>query len=298
MCPLCTGTNVATYSDDEDQMLAAADLGSSRQKVSHGKILRCRSCHFAFRAMRPSEEDLHTLYRDLDPRVYEGESAGRAKTAQRHLKIVQRYIRGGRLLDAGCASGAFLRCAAEAGWSVVGVEPAAELCAKAKKSLGDRGEVLCTSLQQSDLPRASFDALTLWDVLEHVPDPLDFLKRCASLVKPQGYLFANVPDLGSSPARCLGERWPLLLAEHLNYFDRRCLKLCGELAQLRWVAFGRRPASFSLEYVLYRLAQHRIAGTALAHQVVRGSPLGRLCIPAFLGETYAVWTRPAPLNSE
>ncbi len=298
MCPLCSSEDLETYSNDEDKKLATANLGSSRQDVSHGKILRCRACRLGFRAMRPSEQDLHTLYRELDPRVYEKESAGRIKTAKRHLQIVQRYVCSGRLLDVGCASGAFLRCAADTGWNVVGVEPAEELCAKAKHLVGERGDVLCTSLQQAGLPAASFDALTLWDVLEHVPDPLAFLKHGTSLLKPGGYLFANVPDLGSLQARWLGEHWPLLLAEHLNYFDRRSLKICGELAQLRWVAFGRRPASFSLEYVFYRLAQHRVPSASLAHTIVSRSFLGRTCIPVFLGESYGVWTRPARMESK
>ena len=291
-CALCASEDVETYSDDEDRKLAASDLGSSRQDVSHGKILRCRACRFGFRQSRPAEEELSALYRKLDPNVYEKESRGRLNTAQRHLKIVQRYVQGGRLLDVGCASGAFLRCAADAGWSVVGVEPAEVLCAKAQQMLSGRGEVFCIPLQQADLPASSFDALTLWDVLEHVPDPRTFLRHCASLLKPGGYLFANVPDLDSLQARLLRGRWPLLLAEHLNYFNRRSLKLCGELAQLHWVDFGRRPASFSLEYVLYRLAQHRVPGASLGHKFTGKTFLGEICIPAFLGESYGVWTLP------
>ena len=296
VCPICASEDLETYSDGEDRKLAASDLGSSRQNVAHGKILRCRACRFGFRQSRPAEDELSALYRDLDPKVYEKESRGRQNTAQRHLKIVQRYVTGGCLLDVGCASGAFLSRAADAGWSVVGVEPAEVLCAKAKEALRGRGEVLCLTLQQANLPPSSFDALTLWDVLEHVPDPLTFLKHCASLLKPGGYLFANVPDLDSVQARLLRERWPLLLAEHLNYFNRRSLKLCGELAELQWVNFGRRPASFSVEYVLYRLAQHRIPGASLGHKFAGSSFLREICIPAFLGESYGVWTRP-PQNT-
>jgi SAM-dependent methyltransferase len=293
-CPLCASGDVETYSNGEDRTLAASDLGSSRKDVSHGRIVRCRTCRFGFRALRPAEEEISTLYRELDASVYEKESLGRAKTAKRHLRIVQRYTRTGRLLDVGCASGAFLCSAADAGWSVVGVEPAEVLCAKARQLLGGRGEVLCSPLQHADLPPASFDALTLWDVLEHVPNPLAFMRHCMSLLKPSGYLFANVPDLDSLQARFLGERWPLLLAEHLNYFNRGSLRLCGELAHLRLVELGRRPASFSLEYVFYRLAQHGIPGATLGHTIASRSLLNKICIPTFLGESYGVWIRPIP----
>ncbi len=293
VCPLCASKDVETLSDDDDRKLSASDLGSSRRAVAHGKILRCRSCRFGFRSLRPVEEELFTLYRHLDPEVYEKELQGRIKTAKRHLKIVHRYAPGGRLLDVGCASGAFLNCAADAGWSVAGVEPAEILCHKAKQLLHGRGDIFCVPLQQADLPASSFDVVTLWDVLEHVPDPLRFMQHCAKLLKPAGYLFANVPDLDSLQSRFLGERWPLLLAEHLNYFNRQSLALCGDLAQLRWVDFGRRPASFSLEYLLYRLAQHRVPGASFGHKILHGSFLSSICVPVFLGETYSVWTRPA-----
>jgi SAM-dependent methyltransferase len=208
------------------------------------------------------------------------------------LRIIQRYKQGGRLLDAGCASGVLLGLAADAGWDVTGVEPSEVLAAKAKENLNGRGMVICATLQEAGLPLAAFDVLTLWDVLEHVREPVPFLRTCTSLLRPGGYLIANVPDIGSRPARLLGERWPLLLAEHLNYFDRDTLKQCGQRVGLQWLAFGRRPASFSLDYILYRLAQHRVPGGRLLHHAVSDSPAGRLCIPIFLGESYAVWKLP------
>lgn len=228
----------------------------------------------------------------MDPSVYEKEAHGRTKTSQRHLAIVQKYKQGGKLLDAGCASGVLLSCAADAGWNVTGVEPSEVLAAKAKESLNGRGEIICATLQDAGLPESSFDVLTLWDVLEHVREPVPFLQTCVSLIKPGGYLIANVPDIQSRPARLLGERWPLLLAEHLNYFDRNTLKLIGEKVKLQWIAFGRRPASFSVDYISYRLAQHGVIGSGLAHRAVTNNSLGRVCIPIYLGESYVVWRRP------
>jgi hypothetical protein len=128
-------------------------------------------------------------------------------------------------------------------------------------------------------------------VLEHVTDPVSFLGDCADLLKPEGYLFANLPDINSIQARLLGERWPLLLAEHLNYFDRDTLKLCGEKVGLQWVAFDRRPASFTLEYILYRLSQHRIPASEFGYRMVQKNTLGSMSIPIYLGETFAVWRR-------
>lgn len=290
-CPICGGNRLETYLDGAKPELTSSALGSSRKRVGHGRILRCGACRFAFSEFRPNQEELTSLYRELDSTVYERESRGRLRTASRHLWIVQKHVRRARLLDVGCASGAFLQCATETGWNVVGVEPAAVLSAKAQHLLGDRGHVYCAALQDLDLPSQSFDVVTLWDVLEHVTDPVSFVKRCASLLIPGGYLFANVPNVDSLQARLLGEKWPLLLPEHLNYFGEESLRRCGKLAQLECVGFHQRPVSFSIEYVLYRLAQHGIPGTGLCHRVVNGNILGRICIPVFLGETCAIWKR-------
>jgi len=291
-CLVCANIAVELYRDDNaDRALTSSDLGSSRRTVSHGKILRCSACGFGFRAWRPSADELASLYRELDPLVYEKESTGRNRTARRHLKIVTNYVPRGRLLDVGCASGAFLSCAVEQGFEVIGVEPSRILCSKAQERLRGRGTILCCDLQNADLAEASMDALTLWDVLEHVPDPLAFLGRCAALVRPGGYVVANVPDLESWQARVLGGRWPLLLAEHLNYFSRKSLALAGEICQLHAVRFGRRPSSFSLEYILHRLRQHHLPGATVGHAMMRNRALGSVSIPAYLGESYVVWKR-------
>ncbi len=285
-CPVCKAVNTEVYLDGEDHDLDPSVIGSSRRHIFPGRILRCRECEFGFRQARSSPEALRELYRQMDPKVYESELQGRDRTAHKHLKIVERHVRPGRILDVGCASGLFLRHALEAGWQITGIEPSEALCAEARKNLGGKGQIKCATLEDAGLD-AGFDAITLWDVLEHVPDPQGFLRLCRGLLKSDGYLFLNVPDLDSLEARVLGRRWPLLLPEHLNYFNRESLKLCAMRATLTPVQFGRRQAWFSLKYVAYRVAQHAIPGSALLRKTAE-SFLGRVLIPVSLGETFAL----------
>jgi SAM-dependent methyltransferase len=288
-CPICRCANTPLYLDDGEEALEPSALGSSRVKIAHGRILRCASCGFGFRERRSNPAEMAELYRQMDVGVYESETVGRKATAARHLGILHRFTAGrGRLLDAGCASGQFLHQARQAGWLIAGVEPSETLYAKAREILGSGAEIYCSILENTSFAPASFDAITLWDVLEHVTEPVDFMKLCATLLKPGGRLFVNVPDLDSLEARVLRRRWPLLLAEHLNYFNRASLSLCGKLAGLTWVHFGRRRASFSLDYILFRLVQHRIPGSSaarkLAHPFAR-----RVSLPIYLGETFGVF---------
>jgi SAM-dependent methyltransferase len=291
-CPVCHSTNTRLHLDDEDHALDPPIFGSSRSKITHGRILRCIACGLGFRQLRSSPAEMAEIYSKMDVGVYESEAAGRKATAARHLRLLNRFATtsSGRVLDVGCASGHFLREAREAGWSIAGVEPSETLYAKAVETLGKNAELYCSTLEQTNFSPASFDAVTLWDVLEHVPEPVGFMTHCGTLLKPGGKLLVNVPNLDSLEARLLGKRWPLLLAEHLNYFNRKSLRICGEMASLEWIHFGRRRVSFSLDYLLFRLSQHRISGTALARKLV-GPFFGDLSIPIYLGETFGVCSR-------
>ena len=289
-CPLCSGTDLETYSDNPPGDLTSAAIGSSRQEIGCGQILRCKRCRLGFRASRVDEQSLARLYADLDIDVYQSEARGRLATAARHLGIIRRYSPPSRLLDIGCASGMFLRRAADEGWNVVGVEPSQQLSSLAKENLGGRGEIIPTTLQSAGLTDPVFDVITMWDVLEHVPQPAEFVQTAARLLKPGGHLFVNVPDLDSLQARLLGARWPLLLPEHLNYFNRSSLTYCGNQAGLAARHMGRRKASFSVEYICYRLRQHGVFGASVLSRLANRLDVGRIVLPVSLGELYVVLT--------
>jgi SAM-dependent methyltransferase len=289
-CPVCSGSDIGVYLDEIDNVLDLSGVGSSRTTMSPGTILRCNHCGFGFRQSRFNQEQLADLYRKMDPKVYQSELRGRNRTAERHLRIVEKNASGGHILDVGCASGLFLSLAADAGWQVTGVEPSGALYREALERLGGRGNVLPLTLEEADLGDGQFDVITMWDVLEHVVEPMETMKRCCALLRSSGCLFLNVPDLDSLQAKILGKRWPLLLPEHLNYFNRPSLKLCGEMSGLQLLRFGRRRSFFSVQYVLYRLSQHRIPAAKLLWKTAQKG-IERLLIPVSLGETYAVFRR-------
>jgi SAM-dependent methyltransferase len=288
-CPVCGHSETSLFLDGDDSLIEKS-IGSSRQKLSPGRILRCQNCGLAFRSFRPSPEEVARLYRQADDKVYETELPNRFRTARRHQAIVERFAKGpGRLIDVGCASGSFLRVMADQGWDVIGVEPSPSQVARATELLAGRGQIHQDILEHADLPE-SVNLLTLWDVLEHVVEPRSFLTRCAGLLEQDGVLALSVPRIDSFIATAMGRSWPLLLAEHLNYFTVKSLRMCATDAGLKMIAWGTRPVSFSLNYVLFRLSQHGLP-TGLLSKFASAVGLEHKAINIWMGEVYAICRR-------
>jgi len=132
-------------------------------------------------------------------------------------------VEGRKVLDVGCSVGTFLDIARNRGWETTGIELGKKAHRYATEELGL--EVIRKPIQDSGLSPESFDAVTLWEVLEHVPDPLDILKQCWKVLKPGGALAALVPNRDALSARimrqccsCFGGR------NHLWYFSPDNLK--------------------------------------------------------------------------
>lgn len=290
-CPVCNSFDSTLYLDGEDA-IAPESVGSSRSKLSPGRILKCHNCGLCFRSLRPTPAQLADLYRVADDQVYEAETANRVKTAERHRKRISRYIQPpGAILDIGSASGAFLRLMVDTGWEAYGVEPSSSQCEKARRVLGSEAVIQECVLENAVLP-GNFDVITLWDVLEHVTEPVVFLKHCSDLLRPGGYLFLNTPRIDSAMARTLGERWPLLLAEHLNYFTVESLRIGAQKSNLALVATGQRPVSFSIGYILHRLSQHNFPLIDAASRLAKLFRAEPLAIPIWMGEVFAVMRKP------
>jgi SAM-dependent methyltransferase len=101
----------------------------------------------------------------------------------------------GPLLDIGCATGSFLSLAKARGWDCRGVEVSAFAAARAREKTGC--EIFCGKLEDAPYPEGGFEAITMWDLLEHLPLPLQGLEKAHRLLKPSGLLLVNTPNENS-----------------------------------------------------------------------------------------------------
>jgi SAM-dependent methyltransferase len=261
--------------------------------TGHSDILRCRDCGHGYATHQPTDTELVALYQGLGDEAYGAEEVARQRTARHRLRVLHGFTRGSNLVDVGCATGIFLQQAAQAGWKVTGVEPSIAMFQAAVRRLGATATLVHGPLQTAGLRADAFDVVTLWDVLEHVAEPCAFLKRAAALVRASGFVVVNVPNVDSLPSRLLGQRWPLLIPEHLHYFSLRSLQRCGEYASVRWLRVLHVPSSYSIDFILHRLSQHGFPATGLTRTVANRLGLGRMVMPAPAGDMLCVGQRVA-----
>ncbi|WP_062055087.1 class I SAM-dependent methyltransferase [Aquimarina longa] len=142
--------------------------------------------------------------------------------------ISQLHKTPGLLLDIGAGTGDFLNVAKNADWKVEGVEPSDQ----AKKLAAKKGIDL--KLDTNDLESYSFDIITMWHVLEHIPDIKDQIKELKRLIKPNGYVIIAVPNFKSYDATYYSSLWAAYdVPRHLWHFSKTSIKKLFEEQDMR-----------------------------------------------------------------
>jgi 2-polyprenyl-3-methyl-5-hydroxy-6-metoxy-1,4-benzoquinol methylase len=206
---------------------------------------------------RDDPETLARVYSSLQDPVYDSERMNRCSVARRRVKRIRQVTKGkaDRLLDVGCATGIFAGAARDAGMQVTGIEPSAWSVREARKTLPDI-RFVPGSVETCSFAEESFDVITLWDVLEHVASPRRVIGTLTPWLAENGWLFINVPNIDSLPARMMGKRWVLLLREHLWYFSPETIRQLLEPAGYDVVDIRANLVTFSLRNILKRIAQY------------------------------------------
>jgi SAM-dependent methyltransferase len=230
------------------------DVRAPRRVLSaHGHdLVRCRACGLVRVAPFPAAHEALAQYDQAyfaQPQRgyvdYVADEAVFRAEFRRRLRTLRPVLRAGALLDVGCASGALLDEARARGFVPSGLEPSPAMAARAADRSGC--PVRATSLDRALLESARYDGITLFDVLEHLTDPLRALRTLRRALVPGGVLAVTVPDFGGAWARVSGARWPFVTPwEHLLYFTRRTLGRALREAGFEHVVFrpARTPVSF------------------------------------------------------
>ena len=265
--------------------LACLLCGGRSREVMHGRapyqIVRCRECSLVFTLPRLAPDELRAMYqtdywkseaaKDFGYTDYLADEPLYVRTFRmRGRWIARQRPPPGRLLDVGCAAGFALTAMRELGYDVHGVELSQPMADVARQRIGaDR--IHCGVLEDVERERlfgGRFDVITMFDVVEHVEDPIALLACARRLLAPGGVLVIETQDVSSLFAKLLGIRWQhYKFQEHLYHFDPRTVRVLLGKAGLDLVRWSRRRGGkhVSFGFLVERAGRvHPLLSTLLA----------------------------------
>ena len=264
-CPVCASQKHILAFKAEDHTV-------SNQQFS---VQRCADCGFLFTSPRPEPSKIGTYYVS-DNYISHVEAANgfkdhvyhwvRKRAIQGKHKLIAKYHATGKLLDVGCGTGDFLAFMAKQHFDAQGVEVSTE----ARKIATAKGLPVFPDLE-SVSALAQFNAITLWHVLEHVPDPQTTLHQLNARCAPGGVLVIAVPDNESRDAQHYGRNWAAWdVPRHLSHFRRKDVE--NLLKQTGFQLLEIKSMWFDAPYVSMLSEQHNGTGNLLS--VIKGWTVG------------------------
>jgi len=218
-CNLCN-------SEEFKLLYQLPDLLLEREQLLYN-LVRCTCCGLVYQNPRPTIEEMASHYppeyESYTSNLFGGQISWLLKKAYKYGidkrgRILSRQKKCGRLLDVGCATGTFLAgMQNRPEWQLYGVEISDHAAAIARNQ--HNLNVKTGTLEDVEFPTGFFDAVTLWDVLEHLHDPSKSLKEISRILKNDGILIIRVPNLNSWDAKLFRSSWAGLDApRHLYVF--------------------------------------------------------------------------------
>lgn len=258
VCNLCGSNDYkvifrSTLTEDDFQH-SHAQYSISERGQTCGQIVQCQRCNLVYVNPREKAQEIINNYTLVKDEKYVTEEKGRRATFLQGLNLIEKYSRGkGKLLDIGCFTGFFLDLARQSGWSVLGIESSkwAVDYGRNELSLG----VLQGTLEDFDFEDEVFDVVTMWDVIEHLPDPKSTLLSLNKKLKRGGILFLNTVNYDSIFGKLLRRKFWFIERMHIYYFSsqtiRRMLKECN----YEVIKIGLHFKTLSLGYLILRFRE-------------------------------------------
>ena len=254
-CNLCGATSYSilykTYSGDvalEEKDYRITDHAANIPL----RIVKCERCGLIYANPRPAVGNLISAYSRMVDEVYVAEAEGRRLSAQSILKMLKKLKKRGKLLDVGCATGFLLDEARKAGWEISGIELSEWAVGYAKKTL-HIDTIFQGVLKNASYPDNYFDAVVMKDSIEHLTDPKSTLVEIRRVLKSDGIICVNTPNIDSLIGKILRARWWGIKQLHLYYFSRKTLHAMFESTGFNPIKTKSHVRVFTLKYWLGRL---------------------------------------------
>jgi 2-polyprenyl-3-methyl-5-hydroxy-6-metoxy-1,4-benzoquinol methylase len=266
-CPVCHSTGIHPLLTVKDYMVSKENF----------VIWQCENCSLRFTQDVPDADSIGPYYKSEDYISHTDTAKGlvnklyqevRSFTLKQKASLIRQQtgLHAGNILDVGSGTGAFLNTMKKQSWNVRGIEPDAG----ARKIAKDHyGIDLLDSPTLFDLQPSSFDAITLWHVLEHVHDLHPYIEQLKMLLKPTGKIFIAVPNYDSRDADAYRLKWAAYdVPRHLYHFTPKAMEAL--MKQHGLIIATKKPMWFDSFYISMLSSKYKNGKTNWIGAIVTG----------------------------
>jgi 2-polyprenyl-3-methyl-5-hydroxy-6-metoxy-1,4-benzoquinol methylase len=217
-CPVCTSKEITSQLKAKDHLVSGEEFN----------IDYCSACGLRFTNPRPEDKDLDSYYDSEEYVSHTNESnnlvnrlykIARSFTLRSKRKLVEKYAMNRTILDYGCGTGHFLYQCKKNHWKVSGIEP--NNLARNQANQLVSGNVFP---DLTDLSEKHFNVITLWHVLEHLPELTNTIIQLKKMLHPEGVLVIAVPNYEAYEQKVFNEQWAAYdVPRHLYHFNQQAL---------------------------------------------------------------------------
>ncbi len=250
-CPVCGNNHL-------EEVFKVLDFRGSDEAFD---LKRCTACSFILTSPRPQDAELGRYYPKSNYVSHNEKPTGvfdriyfqvQKANLRDKLNKIQLYSKKGFLLDYGCGSGSFLGFMQQNGWMVEGVELSKEAAEIASK----RTNSSIWSPDEFVIQPNKYDVISLWHVLEHLPDFERVIDKLKASLKPGGILLIAVPNHKSYDAQFFGNKWAAWdVPIHLWHFNKEVINRLAKKWKMQFLE--TLPMPFDAFYVSMLSAQNK-----------------------------------------
>lgn len=280
-CNLCGENNYEVFSEEKSLPREHKDIVNDYLPTSFSqeskRIVGCKNCGLLYTNPRLSEREIKKIYQSTQDPFYINQRYFKEIQAARYIKEIGIFKRPpGRILDIGCYAGFFLKVAQKRGWQVSGLEPSLWAVDYARRDFGL--EVTAGFIEDIEFKPGTFDVITMYQVIEHLTHPLEDLTILQRVLKKDGLLVIETPDIGSFFARLFKRHWWFLMEMHNFYFTLKPLICLLKKTGFDILKVCRPLKTTSFDFLIHRMEAYRFIPISLIKSVVKKLALDNLYI--------------------
>ena len=222
------------------------------------ELQQCKQCKHV--GVTNLDFSIASEYSDVADEVYLENSDLRTSTSKSVLRVLHKYVSGGKVLDVGCGTGEFLAVASSE-FEPHGIELSSWAAKISRKNVSAVSPVFFSNIFEKEIsayPEVNFDLVTMWGVIEHLQHPEAVVKDINLRMNQGGILALWTGDAGSFFARLFKSRWWYVIGQHINLFSKKSLKILLERNGFQLLSYQIYPYTMRLGYLSQSLNRYPV----------------------------------------